>query len=219
VAGRVYFIEAVGTGTVKIGYTEGDPEDRLKQLQTGCPNQLRVAAWMAGRQEDEAELHKLFARHRVNGEWFNLSPELTTAIFLVRWVLPEIMDFEHQDIASGYQVHVLNEQVAALAAHVKAIAADTEAMRRLLRVGATASQDGVMTYEMLAEAFIRSAGDGEEVMPQAIGEAFEDFKKAYGERNDPRLALYLAATKGLVDIRTSGEVGSLGFRFVARGGR
>jgi predicted GIY-YIG superfamily endonuclease len=35
----VYIIEAVGRGMVKVGWAV-DPEERLKTLQSGCPDKL-----------------------------------------------------------------------------------------------------------------------------------------------------------------------------------
>jgi hypothetical protein len=72
----IYFIEAIGAGLVKIGYTENDPEVRLRQLQTGCPFPMRVLGSISGEPEDEAEIHQKFAGYRRHGEWFEMSAEI-----------------------------------------------------------------------------------------------------------------------------------------------
>jgi hypothetical protein len=41
-SGCTYFVRAGIRGAIKIGYTSGDPEARLSQLQTGCPHPLRL---------------------------------------------------------------------------------------------------------------------------------------------------------------------------------
>lgn len=76
--GLVYFIEAVGCGRIKIGFTKGDPEERLRSLQTGSPFPLRVVATMRGSAEEEAKLHHRFGDLRVapNVEWFKPGPPL-----------------------------------------------------------------------------------------------------------------------------------------------
>lgn len=86
----VYFIEAVGAGLVKIGFTDGDPLDRLKQLQTGCPHMLRLRATVAGGLDTEKEYHTKFIHHRASGEWFKLAMEIEVFIGLANWVLPEL---------------------------------------------------------------------------------------------------------------------------------
>lgn len=59
---------------LKIGVT-GNPIERLKQLQTSNPRPL--ALWdirpiksTENRERFETEIHKLFEKHRVSGEWF-----------------------------------------------------------------------------------------------------------------------------------------------------
>lgn len=55
---------------VKIGYTTGNPEARLRALQTGSPVVLRVWAYADGTPELEAAFHAAFDPLRSHGEWF-----------------------------------------------------------------------------------------------------------------------------------------------------
>lgn len=55
--GRVYFIEAIGADRIKIGFTQGDPENRSAQLQTGCPFPLAVIGSFYASARRESELH------------------------------------------------------------------------------------------------------------------------------------------------------------------
>lgn len=68
--GRVYFIQAGDDGPIKIGYTENLPA-RIKQLQTGQPQRMRVLRSMSGDRALETFLHRKFAAHRMAGEWFH----------------------------------------------------------------------------------------------------------------------------------------------------
>lgn len=68
--GAVYFIQAGNGGPIKIGYTGSDPKDRLATLQTGNALPLRVLVTVRGTPQDEAALHRLFNKHRMQGEWF-----------------------------------------------------------------------------------------------------------------------------------------------------
>lgn len=74
--GVVYFIESVGTGHIKIGWTANTPQSRLKSLQTGSASLLRLAGAIRGNQSLEIDLHKRFANLRFNGEWFHGTTEL-----------------------------------------------------------------------------------------------------------------------------------------------
>lgn len=73
-----YFIQAGVDGPVKIGIAE-DVEERLKQLQTGCPDDLRLIGRIRG--NCEADLHKRFERLRLRGEWFK--PDVRLMAFIV----------------------------------------------------------------------------------------------------------------------------------------
>jgi hypothetical protein len=72
--GYVYIINAQGTNLYKVGYTDGDPEDRRAQLQTGCPYTLQLIAsyWKEDARSVETVAHKILASYNVNGEWFEL---------------------------------------------------------------------------------------------------------------------------------------------------
>jgi len=67
----VYVIQAGDDGPVKIGYTSGPAEKRLRGLQTGNPYKLRILKVFDGDERHESELHRRFAGHRIRGEWFD----------------------------------------------------------------------------------------------------------------------------------------------------
>lgn len=68
----VYFIEAVGTGLVKIGFSR-NVKRRMEYLRTTCPHELRPLLLLTdGSPALEAELHRQFAHCRVRGEWFRV---------------------------------------------------------------------------------------------------------------------------------------------------
>ena len=69
----VYVIREIGTGTVKIGKTRGNPQGRLRELQTGCPYQLELIAVLSPNEHPgEKVLHARCAQWRIRagGEWF-----------------------------------------------------------------------------------------------------------------------------------------------------
>lgn len=74
--GKVYFM--TDGDHIKIGYTSGDVQRRLHQLNTGSPSQLYLLGYIEGTKKMEHELHVKFGneRLRMNGEWFDGSPEL-----------------------------------------------------------------------------------------------------------------------------------------------
>lgn len=66
-AGCVYFLQGDNGGPIKIGYSK-DVSKRIKELQTGFPARLTVLALMPGSRTTEAELHRKFKVHRLQGE-------------------------------------------------------------------------------------------------------------------------------------------------------
>lgn len=75
----VYFVEARPSGLIKIG-SASDPRRRVKELQTGSPEHLRLLAVTTGGELHERDLHARFATDRVRGEWFSPSPSLIALI-------------------------------------------------------------------------------------------------------------------------------------------
>lgn len=69
-AGYTYLIQAGEQGDVKIGSTRLDPRERLKALQTGSSEPLRLVKVLAGR-DLERQLHARYAPFRTRGEWFD----------------------------------------------------------------------------------------------------------------------------------------------------
>lgn len=67
----LYFIQSKKTGMIKIGRSK-HPERRLKQLQTGSPNKLKLIAVFENEGWREYELHHYLKQWKVrsNGEWF-----------------------------------------------------------------------------------------------------------------------------------------------------
>lgn len=76
--GYIYFVEAVGSNRIKIGFTRGDPRERAKLLQTGCPFPLELILASRGTMWSESKIHHHFTHLRVapNVEWFHDAPEL-----------------------------------------------------------------------------------------------------------------------------------------------
>jgi hypothetical protein len=75
VSGVVYLIEAVGRNVFKVGVTSRDASLRLNDMQTGCPDELRVILEIPVEDMLGAEklLHSALAQYRLRGEWFSLS--------------------------------------------------------------------------------------------------------------------------------------------------
>lgn len=74
----VYFI-ADDRDRVKIGRAV-DVAERLSSLQTSHAAPLRVLAAVRVIMEAERVLHRRFAEHRLQGEWFRLVPEIDAVI-------------------------------------------------------------------------------------------------------------------------------------------
>ena len=72
----VYFIEAVGSGRVKIGIASTSLKGRMSGIACHSPFPLNVLLTIPGGGKEERELHKRFAHLRVHREWFLLQGEL-----------------------------------------------------------------------------------------------------------------------------------------------
>jgi len=72
--GWVYFI--AGGDHVKIGWTEGRPEDRCRTLAASSPFPLELVHAERGMRWDERLMHSRFSKLRVHGEWFARRGEL-----------------------------------------------------------------------------------------------------------------------------------------------
>jgi hypothetical protein len=70
--GTVYLLHAEGSYFYKIGYSANNLAGRLRQLQSGCPFELRIRATRPGTMRDERNMHSYFSPFRVDGrtEWF-----------------------------------------------------------------------------------------------------------------------------------------------------
>jgi hypothetical protein len=76
VSGYVYFITTAEAERVKIGFTGNSPQTRLRELQTGSPQELCIIAVEPGSIDYERRLHARFSEHRLHGEWFAVGDEI-----------------------------------------------------------------------------------------------------------------------------------------------
>jgi hypothetical protein len=72
-----YFIQSGEEGPIKIGRAS-DVYRRLKELQTGSAERLRVIAVING--DHERSMHEFCNGSRIGGEWFNPSPTVWRCI-------------------------------------------------------------------------------------------------------------------------------------------
>lgn len=61
---------------IKIGYTKGDPKDRLASLQSGNARQLTLVSTISGNITKKQTLHQRFHHLKARGEWFQLTEEI-----------------------------------------------------------------------------------------------------------------------------------------------
>jgi len=77
--GYVYFIQGQCGGAIKIGYSLS-PSSRLRTLQTGYPDTLKILLLIPGDESTERMLHRQFEEMRLKGEWFRPDKRLTDKI-------------------------------------------------------------------------------------------------------------------------------------------
>ena len=67
--GYVYFIQGQCGGAIKIGFSV-NPSKRLKELQTGYPDTLKILLMIPGDEGTEHALHYQLEGAKLKGEWF-----------------------------------------------------------------------------------------------------------------------------------------------------
>ncbi len=76
---NVYLIcsEFEGRRLYKIGYTRRPIEKRIKEIKTGNGSDIYLVESFKSKwgTKIESQLHRFFKSKKVNGEWFDLSPE------------------------------------------------------------------------------------------------------------------------------------------------
>ena len=98
----IYFVRAVGTDFVKIGFTAG-VRGRVAAMATGCPHDLvpeRVVDVVGATVDAESELHRLIrqkTKRHARGEWYRLSAEEVRA--LANWVGQWLTEWRHDGVA------------------------------------------------------------------------------------------------------------------------
>jgi hypothetical protein len=77
---RIYIILAgediLSAPRCKIGYTQGDPLQRMRDLQCGSPVKLGLYCYFDGGKKAERILHETFAPLNTHGEWFEIRAKL-----------------------------------------------------------------------------------------------------------------------------------------------
>lgn len=71
----IYFITAGNNQYIKIGYA-ADPAERIKQLQTGNAERLKLIAATMGSKDDERRLHEKWHYAQRQGEWFSTMEDI-----------------------------------------------------------------------------------------------------------------------------------------------
>ncbi len=71
----IYFILALGTGTVKIGQTK-NIKSRMKDLSIANSGELILLGKIKAHQSLERKLHKYFKNDHIRGEWFALTDSM-----------------------------------------------------------------------------------------------------------------------------------------------
>lgn len=78
--GSIYVVHARGTNQIKIGFTRGNVEARVRCWSTGRPEKCEVVDVRPGSLEQEKKMHSSFAPFRAgNGggrEWYVLNEDL-----------------------------------------------------------------------------------------------------------------------------------------------
>lgn len=81
---------------LKIGISKNHPRQRVKQLQTGSAQEIKLLKFYKRRNYKELEkyLHYKFKRRRIRGEWFDIElQDITKEVEKENTMLQNIIDF------------------------------------------------------------------------------------------------------------------------------
>ena len=74
---NVYLISSSLEGDIcyKIGYTKRNPNQRIREMNTGNASELEVVESFQSKwgTQIEAKLHRVFQEKKISGEWFRLT--------------------------------------------------------------------------------------------------------------------------------------------------
>lgn len=91
IKGFVYFMETIGAPFIKIGWAI-DPLERLKDLQIGCPHELKLITVIPNKSRRvEHRLQNKFKSLCVRSEWFKYTDRLKS---YVQWIISKTGDPE-----------------------------------------------------------------------------------------------------------------------------
>jgi hypothetical protein len=86
IVGNIYF---AGYGPyIKIGFTKGPVEQRIRGLSVAAPEELVIYAVARGGVDDEKALHERFSHLHLRGEWFRHDGDLAAHVAAVRAAQP-----------------------------------------------------------------------------------------------------------------------------------
>ncbi len=87
----IYFLQQGKDGPVKVGKSV-DPHARIRSLQTGSSEPLRVLAFAPGDERRESEIHRRLKPHRIRGEWYQPSPDVFALIAEIQTPEYKVLD-------------------------------------------------------------------------------------------------------------------------------
>ena len=78
----IYLIQSLDNGFYKIGIAK-NPKKRIKQLQTGNPETLKLIKTFESEYASiiEKTLHRRFSVYKLSGEWFNLDSSFESEFY------------------------------------------------------------------------------------------------------------------------------------------
>ena len=86
----VYFIQGENGGPIRIGCTV-NPIFRLKSLQKGYPDKLKLLLVISAPFTASEEIKKAFKKHKLKGDWFKPDEEIFDEIELFKATYPHVV--------------------------------------------------------------------------------------------------------------------------------
>jgi hypothetical protein len=108
----IYIVRTISKPSfIKVGFSESNPEYRIRKLQTACPLELEVLQIREGTIQEEKAFHAQLWAYSVRGEWFYNKPEVLKVLGLPRKIEGTRMEWNRRNYNTLHAKYKNNPQI------------------------------------------------------------------------------------------------------------
>jgi hypothetical protein len=108
----IYIVRTISKPSfIKVGFSNKNPEYRIRKLQTASPLELEVLLIKEGTMQEEKSLHARLFGFEVRGEWFRNCPEVLKILGLPRKPIGQRMEWNRRSYNTFHAKYKNNPQI------------------------------------------------------------------------------------------------------------